>query len=816
MNERPPFRPNNSPLPPGQMQPGLGAPGAMPNQMPPGQPQQGGFRPQQGPPQMMNRPQNPQFMGMNPGMAGTPPQRPMNYPTGPSPQLIPQQPMQPGPNVPQQPSQLQQPGQMMPQRPLMRPPLAGQPFVSPEMAQRPPAFGRPQGSPQFRPPTGLQPQTNFAPSPQMPTMNNAQQMPMRPSNVRPLSPPQQQPPMPNTQAADRRRAYPEQIATAYQAPPPPAAAPQNPTMMPAMDSRFQQMNLNPNHSQSLSVPSSLIGTIAPVWELKKTVEPIKPASSKYFRSTLNSVPKTSTLLNKSKIPFGVILTPYPKNEDEVPTIAGPIVRCRRCRAYINPYVEFVDQGTRWKCNMCQLVDDVPSFFDYDVATQQMINRANRPELTHSVVEFLASSDYMVRPPQPPVYLFVIETTYEAINSGMVATVARTILDSLDRIPNESVEGRTRIGFITFDSSIHFYNLNENLSEPQMIVVSDLKDPVLPFLEDSLVSLSSSRKLIEAFLNKLANLFVGTKEVGNAFGPAMSCASKLLSSYGGTICSFVSTLPSSHEGALKQREDIKLRGTSKEGSLLEPADHFYKDFATDCSRTQISVNLFLFPSHFIDLSTLCCCTKYTGGALFYYPGFNAGKMEDAVKVGGDISRFLSMKLGYEAVVRVRASKGLQLSSYHGNFFLRSTDLLSFPNTNPMNSLSVGVVVEENISTPTVCFQVAVLHTNWAGERRIRVINFALPVVESLNEIFTNADQKALVHFLSVACVEKAMSGKLDDARDAIFQKCVEVLTAYKQAFSSGGQSQQLVISENLRLFPLLILALLKNVILSHDF
>ena len=39
-----------------------------------------------------------------------------------------------------------------------------------------------------------------------------------------------------------------------------------------------------------------------------------------------------------------------------------------------------------------------------------------------------------------------------------------------RLPGDS---RTRIGFMTFDSTIHFYNLQEGLSQPQMMIVSDI-------------------------------------------------------------------------------------------------------------------------------------------------------------------------------------------------------------------------------------------------------------------------------------------------------------------------------------------------------
>ena len=50
-------------------------------------------------------------------------------------------------------------------------------------------------------------------------------------------------------------------------------------------------------------------------------------------------------------------------------------------------------------------------------------------------------------------------------------LCQTILDELDRIPGDA---RTMIGFITFDRTIHFYNLTEGLSRPQMLVVGDLE------------------------------------------------------------------------------------------------------------------------------------------------------------------------------------------------------------------------------------------------------------------------------------------------------------------------------------------------------
>ena len=47
----------------------------------------------------------------------------------------------------------------------------------------------------------------------------------------------------------------------------------------------------------------------------------------------------------------------------------------------------------------------------------------------------------------------------------------TLLDVLEKIPGDS---RTQIGFIAYDSAVHFFNLAEGLSQPQMLTVSDVE------------------------------------------------------------------------------------------------------------------------------------------------------------------------------------------------------------------------------------------------------------------------------------------------------------------------------------------------------
>ncbi|EPQ25914.1 uncharacterized protein PFL1_06588 [Pseudozyma flocculosa PF-1] len=547
-----------------------------------------------------------------------------------------------------------------------------------------------------------------------------------------------------------------------------------------------------------------------------TSNPKANADPSYQRCTLNAIPTTSALLTKSKLPFGLILSPYRSvresdGDEPVPVVSDTVIaRCRRCRTYINPYVTFIENGARWKCCMCNISNEVPQLFDWDSEKNQPADRWQRPELNHSVVEFIAPREYMVRPPQPPVYTFLIDVSYQAISSGMVATAARTILESLDRLPN--ADNRAKICIIGVDTSLHFFSLTAESAEPEMLVVSDLDDVFLPKPNDLLVNLTECRAGVEALLGRLGDMFKDAPVNGSALGAGLQAAYKLISPLGGKIMVLTASLPSVGPGALKNREDAKLLGTSKESTLLSAASSFYKTFPIDCSRSQVSVDMFLFAPSYTDVATLSCLPRYTGGQTYFYPAFHAGRSEDAVKFSHEFAEVLASPICFEAVLRLRATKGIRANAFHGNFFVRSTDLLALPAVPLDQNYAIECEIEETINAPFVVFQSVVLHSTSYGERRIRVINLALPTTSSMSELYASADQVSIATLLADKAVERSIHARLEDARDAVFNKLVDIFSTYKSTMTSAGSgaSPQLSIANNMALLPLLLLGLLKHV------
>ncbi|XP_053095166.1 protein transport protein Sec24B isoform X2 [Pangasianodon hypophthalmus] len=525
-----------------------------------------------------------------------------------------------------------------------------------------------------------------------------------------------------------------------------------------------------------------------------------------FRCTLTSIPQTQAMLNKARLPLGLLLHPF-RDLTQLPVItSNTIVRCRSCRTYINPFVSFLDQR-RWKCNLCYRVNDVPDEFMYNPVTRSYGEPHKRPEVQNATVEFIASSDYMLRPPQPAVYLFVLDVSHNAVETGYLSVLCQSLLDNLEKLPGDS---RTRIGFLTFDSTIHFYNLQEGLSQPQMLVVSDIDDVFTPTPDNLLVNLKESQELVKDLLNALPKMFIHTRETHSALGPALQAAYKLMTPTGGRVSVFQTQLPTIGVGLLQSREDPNQRSSTKGVQHLGPATDFYKKLALDCSGQQIGVDLFLLSSQYADLASLACMSKFSAGSIFYYPAFHhVHTLALKAKLQKDLQRYLTRKIGFEAVMRIRCTKGMSIHTFHGNFFVRSTDLLSLANVNPDSGFAVQVSIDENLNdTSLACFQAALLYTSSKGKRRIRVHTLCLPVVNQLSDVFAGADVQAITCLLANMAIDRSLSCSVLDARDALVNAVVDSLESYRSNISNVQQTG-VIAPSCLRLFPLYTLALLKQ-------
>lgn len=77
---------------------------------------------------------------------------------------------------------------------------------------------------------------------------------------------------------------------------------------------------------------------------------------------------------------------------------------------------------------------------------------------------------MLRPPQPAVYLFLLDVSSLAQQSGYLDVACQTIFEQLDNLPGDA---RTQVGFIAYNSAVHFYSIAEGYNQPHEITVLEV-------------------------------------------------------------------------------------------------------------------------------------------------------------------------------------------------------------------------------------------------------------------------------------------------------------------------------------------------------
>jgi len=185
------------------------------------------------------------------------------------------------------------------------------------------------------------------------------------------------------------------------------------------------------------------------------------------------------MMKQTSVPFSLVVSPFASLEhgEKQPPLAdmgpsGPI-RCGRCKAYMCSFMQFIDGGRRFHCPFCKATTEVPDdYFQHLDHQGQRMDKYQRPELCLGSYEVVGTRDYCRNNvfPTPPAYVFVIDVSYNNIKSGLVDLVCRNMKTILQRLPSE--DQNPRVGFITYDKEVHFYNMKSTLAQPQMLVVGE--------------------------------------------------------------------------------------------------------------------------------------------------------------------------------------------------------------------------------------------------------------------------------------------------------------------------------------------------------
>lgn len=461
---------------------------------------------------------------------------------------------------------------------------------------------------------------------------------------------------------------------------------------------------------------------------------------------------------ESGVPIGVSINYYgdPYFDGEpIPTISfgsNPIVRCKDCRAYVNPFIRFTDGGTRWICNFCSCFNNVDNYYYSPLTSGVRNDIEERKELQYGSVDFIASADYMNRPPMAPTFLFVFDVSKNALDTGYLPIVTASILKAIEA---NAVPGgdRTVVGFLTYDDKVHYYNLKSTLKQPQMIVNTDDDPDFLPMPEDLMVNLADSKELITELLNQLPVMFSDSTEYDTNLDHVIKSIGILTKVTGAKVFLFESSPISSKFPHLQvtQKPGVKDRP-----ELIKSTSSLFKNYAVELSHYYVSIDQFVLSGHntFKNTATLSDLSRYTNGRFYYYPKFNS--YLHGIKFDQEFYTALTCKSAWEAVGRIRVSGGYRQISTLGNYLVkaRTNDLLSLPVCDEHRIIFYELEKYEanveaakkkkkfNDSETHIFVQTALLYTSSEGERRIRVHNLAMPITDNATDPYENADVNAL--------------------------------------------------------------------------
>ncbi|KAG5654424.1 hypothetical protein H0H81_002613 [Sphagnurus paluster] len=199
---------------------------------------------------------------------------------------------------------------------------------------------------------------------------------------------------------------------------------------------------------------------------------------------------------------------------------------------------------------------------------------------------------------------------------------------------------------------------------------------------------------------------------------------------------------------RQPKESDLFDTDKERVLYTPRDTTWTEIGEECALDGIGVNMVLAPSKFMDIGSIGVVASLTGGDLLYHPRFDSARDEPVLN--SQLQRLMRRMQGYNCVMRIRCSNGMQISRTHyGNFCQTSPTNLEFGILDADKTISITLEHSGKslTSRDSVFLQASLLYTTLNGERRARICNLALPVAELAMNVYQFADMETTLCHLA---------------------------------------------------------------------
>lgn len=189
---------------------------------------------------------------------------------------------------------------------------------------------------------------------------------------------------------------------------------------------------------------------------------------------------------------------------------------------------------------------------------------------------------------------------------------------------------------------------------------------------------------------------------------------------------------------------------------------------------------------------------------------------------EISHAVARETGYQALMKVRCSNGLQVGGYHGNFIQHTFGAdLEIGVIDADKAIGVSFTYDGKLDSKLDAhFQSALLYTTASGQRRVRCSNVIASVTETskesnnreqgIRDCLKFVDQDAVIAMIAKEASTKlaTTSANLKDIRNSLGEKAIDVMACYRKHSAQPHPPSELVMPERLKEYCMYLLGLLK--------
>ena len=564
-------------------------------------------------------------------------------------------------------------------------------------------------------------------------------------------------------------------------------------------------------------------------------------SKKFLRPTVNIFPKNKELLKTLSIPIGLNISPISQNtlENEIPVVnygeKFDIPRCKneKCKAFFNPFIKFLHGCGYWQCNFCKKVNYVESYYYSGIDKNGIrLDQETKEELNYGSYEFIANSKYCCadRKPNTPNYYFLIDISLSAVNTGFTQCVLETIKDSISNDYFYNYENfDIKVCIITYDTSIHFYSVNNNSNQFSMYCVNDNEIFIPTYSKNLLLSLKDYKskliQIIESIQNNINNNNNLIKDATKIFD-AIKAAYLIGNHTGGKILLFngsnIKSLPIMNDQSVIN-ENSNDKNINK--NYLRTDGRNLGKLGIEITFKNYSVYVFHSTNEYTNILTLNQICDNSNGNLFYYKKFSPDLHYK--NIYNQIKRILTNEIKLESTYFIRFSHGFYIDEYVTSVLLYDRRLFVFPIIDADQKYTICLDMDqkteiiskdnenENLTTMNddyVFIQSSFLYSHGDGTRRVRINNLCIPVSTKPKEIYDSIDIEFLAAFYLQNTIhnlykEKNLINTVTQTEKNFFQ----LINAYFNTLNTLKKE----LSDNLNLLLIYVLGMFKLCLIDKN-